>query len=215
VADTLHHQTNPLCQSAVIQLTLSHPLPDPKLLTGDTTIPNMANPPPSSDDATETQPATEPERAPNDQGAALGDLRELSLVDATSEGIRESSFPAELERISQLDLRRIGFSVLLQIFSKWVKERTIRFNAIENKNTALSSELTDARIELAALKRETAIEQKYWALHTFAMVAGPFTIGLGVDQLKSENWGPATVLLLIGTVSTATAIIASRRHTGS
>lgn len=172
---------------------------------------------PTNGDLLDQIPETAPEVAAHNQGDATAELRNLALVDRSSEGLSDTSMAGSLQGLIDLDPKRFNIGVALSIYASWATEENRRFNLqrkqmldAQSNAAEVSRQLTNAQVENAGLKAGINERRKIRPLVNFTFLCGPILIGIGLDQLRSlESSGTGFSLIIIGIVFIVVAFFIS------
>jgi hypothetical protein len=145
-----------------------------------------------------------PDVLARDQNAATTSLATSNLA-TLHEGLSENSMAGSLQGLVDIDTKRINVGLILGIYAAWAAEDNRRFNLQRQQVTQaqanaaeVSKQLTEAKVENATLKAARLEQEKNRPLIGFAIFCGPILASIGIDQLKSNNYGTGSTLLLMG-----------------
>lgn len=153
----------------------------------------------------------------NDQDATSATLPTTVGNGSSLQGISSSSLDGALTELLTTDSRRFGIPVIIRFAAAWAKECntrhaeiTLRLTQSDKRNTDLNEQVASYREQNAALRASMQASSKNQPLRVLALVGGPIVAGIGIDQIKSNQFGPGVALICIGLVMITLAIWAGR-----
>lgn len=164
-------------------------------------------------------PEPEDKASAHNQNATPAELMEPLELSREVRGLPASSLDGALEDFLSSGSRRVGFAVVIRLIASWARDIGGRFNEVSDLLTALKSsnqelheQAAKHREQIATLKAQISIENKYKPLKNFAFVGGPILLSIGIDQIREDHLGTGSGLIIIGGLLIVLAIWVGREQ---
>lgn len=131
-------------------------------------------------------------------------LKAQVIVTSDSGGLESHSLSQSLQQFGYSESSRYKTQFLMMA-AAWVEDVSAQQRAtsaslakLEANEALLHNELLVMKVENATLKEREKVKSAYKPLTGMVIFAAPIIIGIGIDQIKSENLGTGIVLSSVG-----------------